>query len=1007
MIGKTISHYRVVEKIGEGGMGVVYVAEDTVLGRRVAIKTLTIKPGQNVQHFRTRFLREARAVSALSHPHIATIHDYGETKDGDPYIVMELVKGKTLGDLMLGESLTIARAVEIIQEVAEALAEAHRNGVVHRDIKPSNVAINHRGEVKVLDFGLAKQLNLDSLSDTDPERQTLLTSQTQEGVIVGTPLYLSPEQALGARIDARSDIFSLGTLLYECIAGRPPFDGATRIEICTKVIRDDPTPPSQLNPDVSENLERVVLKALAKKPENRYQTAEEMMADLHDARMSLPGAVMDRAVARVATPGLSTHPTGALATLSDIFKRPRISVGYVVAGVVIVALIGLATWRMTRATPYVPNAEAKRLYDLAVDALREGAFFKSSKILEQALANDDRFALAHARLAEAWTELDFSDKAKDELIRANDLVPNRSVLAQTDALRLQAITDTLKRDFPAAVENYRSLVGSVPESEKAFALVDLGRAYEKNEKLDKAIESYQQAIQHNGHYAAAFLRLGVALGRNQKYSDAEAALETASRLYDTSNEIEGVTEVLFQRGVLFTQQNKLTEAKTQLGRALERSIALENKDQRIRTLQQLSTTLVQGGDVAKAREYSQQAMELAQASGMENLTTAGLIAIGNSYQIKGDFAEAEKNYNEALRLARLYKGRYNEARALLALGVLRRRQDDPEATRDYTQQALAFYQQGSYGRQVFVAYTNLGYANVELGNYDEAARIFEKLLQGAQQVGDQQHVAFAHDGLGFVFLDTERWPQALSHFAEEYKTAQAANAKLIAGYAANNRGSVFWRLGKYKEAREDLSEAIVAAGPSGHEQSKDLMADATMSSAALALSERNFQDAASKAKKALELAGSEYKLTAARAASILGLAQALSGQIASGRQRCEEAVQLARSIHYAQPLSQALLALAEAQLIAGDAQAAIATAEEARALVVASKQHESEWRVYLIQARAHDKLGDKEKARQLASQATGVLAALEQTFGSDSYSSYLTRPDVQEWRRQVTVLTTR
>ncbi|MGH8527993.1 MAG: serine/threonine protein kinase, partial [Gammaproteobacteria bacterium] len=260
MIGKTISHYRIIEKIGEGGMGVVYVAEDTVLGRRVAIKTLTIKPGQNEQHFRTRFLREARAVSALSHPHIATIHDYGETKEGQPYIVMELVKGQTLGDLLTGNSLTIGRALEIIQQVAAALGEAHRNGVVHRDIKPSNVAVDHRGDVKVLDFGLAKQLNIDSLTESDPERQTLLTSQTQEGVIVGTPLYLSPEQALGSVIDARSDIFALGSLLYECVAGRPPFDGATRMEICTKIIRDDPVPPSKLNADVSENIDFIVLK---------------------------------------------------------------------------------------------------------------------------------------------------------------------------------------------------------------------------------------------------------------------------------------------------------------------------------------------------------------------------------------------------------------------------------------------------------------------------------------------------------------------------------------------------------------------------------------------------------------------------------------------------------------------------------------------------------------------------------------------------------------------------
>src|SRR6185503_19476760 len=397
-------------------MGVVYVAEDTVLGRRVAIKTLSIKPGQDEQHFRNRFLREARAVSALSHPHIATVHDYGETTEGEPYIVMELVKGETLGDLMLGESLTIARAIEVIEQVAEALAEAHRNGVVHRDIKPSNVAINHRGEVKVLDFGLAKQLNLDSLAETDPERQTLLTSQTQEGTIIGTPLYLSPEQALGITVDQRSDIFSLGTLLYECVAGRPPFDGATRMDICTKVIRDDPTPPSQLNPDVPQSLDRIALKALAKKPDARYQSADEMLVDLRQMRTDLQVSGMDHAVARLVPPAVGTRATGTLAALSDIFRRPRISVGWVVAGVAAVALTLIAAWWLTRPTPYEPKPEAKRLYDLAVNSLREGAYFKSRKILQQAVTDDPRFALAHARLAEAAMELDLSDQAKDELI---------------------------------------------------------------------------------------------------------------------------------------------------------------------------------------------------------------------------------------------------------------------------------------------------------------------------------------------------------------------------------------------------------------------------------------------------------------------------------------------------------------------------------------------------------------------------------------------------------------
>jgi len=211
VIGQTISHYRIIAKLGEGGMGVVYVGEDTHLARKVAIKFLA----SSDPLYRGRFLREARAVSALSHPNIAAVYDYGETEDGQPYIVMELVKGQTLSQLLEADTLTLARSIEIVISIAEALSEAHHHGIVHRDVKPSNVVVNERGQVKVLDFGLVKQVAEMGNGNIDSSAPTLFSVRTRSDVIVGTPLYLSPEQATGKPVDGRSDLFALGAVLYE------------------------------------------------------------------------------------------------------------------------------------------------------------------------------------------------------------------------------------------------------------------------------------------------------------------------------------------------------------------------------------------------------------------------------------------------------------------------------------------------------------------------------------------------------------------------------------------------------------------------------------------------------------------------------------------------------------------------------------------------------------------------------------------------------------------------
>jgi eukaryotic-like serine/threonine-protein kinase len=274
--GQIIGNYRILDRLGEGGMGVVYKAEDTRLGRLVAIK-FPVRGGDR-KTFRARFLNEARAISALNHPHIATVHDYGETPDGEPFLVMELVGGQDLTEKLHSGTLTLGAAVRIIADVADALDAAHRRGIVHRDVKPSNVRINNEQQVKVLDFGLSKQLS--EVKPTTDATTLHAEGLTSPGVVVGTPHYLSPEQAKSAPVDARSDIFALGTLLYECITGRPAFAGSSVIEIGAQVLHVDPPPPSQINPHIPPELDNATLRAMAKDPADRYQTAAEMRSDL-------------------------------------------------------------------------------------------------------------------------------------------------------------------------------------------------------------------------------------------------------------------------------------------------------------------------------------------------------------------------------------------------------------------------------------------------------------------------------------------------------------------------------------------------------------------------------------------------------------------------------------------------------------------------------------------------------------------------------------------------------
>ena len=992
MIGQTISHYRIVEIIGEGGMGVVYLAEDTHLARKVAIKFLSSLD----HHYRARFLREARAVSALSHPNVAAVYDYGETDDGKPYLVMELVKGQTLSQLIEEGGLTLARAIQIVSAIAEALGEAHHQGIIHRDIKPSNVVITERGQVKVLDFGLVKQILEPFSKDTDASASTLFTTHTRSDVIVGTPLYFSPEQATGRSVDGRSDLFALGAVMYECISGRSAFGGSSVIEIGAQVIHVEPPPPSKFNPRVPAELDRITMKALAKKAEERYQSAEEMLADLRPVLATLTSD--NHGTPRIlplTTSASGAHHTSALVTLSETLRRPRLSLGTFILAVLAIAIGGWAIVQLWKPRPYVPAPVAMDWYQRGMDAMRNGAFLQATLALKQAIVADDKFALAHARLAEAWTELDYADEAKNEMLRVAELVPERSRLARVDALYLEAIHATVTGDFPASVKAYSEIARLSPK--EAHVYFDLGRAHEKNDDTKKAIESYIQATSLSPQLAAAFLRVGLLYGRQLDLASASANFQQAETLYQALGSVEGQAEVFYERGFLLNKLGKVAEAKEQLQKSLTLAQTAHNQYQEVKTLLKLGDVAIDGGERARAQQYIQEAIELARANGIDNLTKRGLVDLGNTFLVDGNYAEAKKYYEQSYELAQKQKDTRNAARALLSLGSWAERQSMPDDAVKYIEQALPFYRQGGYRKELSQAFALLARAQVQKGEYQAALKASEEQLRIAHQLGDQSQVGIVLRDLGVVYTLLARYPEALTNIDQSYSIAKSLGNQKDIGLSLTLRANVLWRLGRYHEAEESLEQASsIAEQPS---LSKSLSAWYSLAAARMALSQRDFPEAASRSKKALAFAGTNLKGTLVEGNFTLGLAKAFSGAKQEGRSWCEQAVQMATQSNDPALLSEALLALAEAQLLNGDAVDALATALRSQEILSRLGKEDSQWIAWAIAARASH--NDKSKALDFATRATDVLAGLATKWGAENYDGYLNRPDIQFVRKQL------
>ena len=525
MIGTTLSHYRITATLGIGGMGEVYHAEDTKLGRRVALKVLPSEMAANPERLE-RFQREAKVVASLNHPNIVTIYSVEEA-DGLQFLTMELVEGNDLERLLPETGFPLSEIFEIAVPLADALATAHERGIVHRDLKPANVMLTKEGRVKILEFGRAK-LGLDSSLPLGDHDETALapgsSNLTGDGTILGTAPYMPPEQLEGLPVDHRADIFSVGVLLYELATGRRPFEGTSSIALASSILRDNPPPISEIKRDLPRHFARIVETCLEKDPEQRYQTAK----DLRNALQSLR---------RETESGLSGSRWSDVATSPEPGKARRakrsVTIG-IVAAALVIALLTLFIFLRPEPRPGQPTTEvpaqpvmdtqARLLLDQSRSYSREGATLPKLELAEQTLRRaleiepnsaylQSELALLLAAMQEEYPREGRGEEALALADRALTADP-----AMGKAWLAKGELDLLEGDGDTAVEAARQAIAMDESDVRGHVL--LGRGLLEQGLREEGLDQLRKAVEMEGGEILARYALATALLRMGQLDEA-------------------------------------------------------------------------------------------------------------------------------------------------------------------------------------------------------------------------------------------------------------------------------------------------------------------------------------------------------------------------------------------------------------------------------------------------------------------------------------------------------
>ena len=813
MIGKRFAHYEILGPLGSGGMGDVYRGRDLTLGREVAIKFLPAKYTQDPARL-ARFEQEARAASSLNHPNIVTIHEIGQS-DGAPYIVMELVSGRTLRDLLEGRPLLTRRSIDLAAQAASGLAKAHGAGIVHRDLKPENIMVTQDGFVKILDFGLAKltapQSDPENLADGKYEASTqshpvqIVTPATSPGSVLGTVGYMSPEQAKGQFLDFRSDQFACGAILYEMATGCRAFQRASPVQTLAAIIDAEPEPIESLNPSVPPPFRWIVERCLAKNPVDRYASTLDLARDLENVRDRLSegsgsgargvtrpstrrglllAGLLSLAAAAFVILGLAREPLVQMLKLRPVPAQKQIAVlSFVSPGsdgsseAFSDGIVEMLTSRLTQLERFqgslwvVPASEVREAGVTSAGAARR--LFGATLVITGSVQRTGSLVRLTANLVDATSLRQLRSIAVDGRVEDVSLLQDGVVSRVVQMLEVEL-----------SPEAKRVLTAGGTSVADAYQLYAEGRGnllrYEQAEKLETAIGLFQQALQRDPAYALAYAGLGEAYWRQydlvRRPEAAELAQKACRRALDLNDLLSPVHVTL---GLVHVGSGRLEEAEKDFARALD--LDPSNAE----ALAGLARTYEATGRTAEAEATYRRAIERRPGY------WAGYNNLGALYYATGRYPQAEAMFQKVVELTPDNLRGYGNLGGIYHLAG---KDDLAEAT---LRKSIAIKPTGE-------ALSNLGTIQFFRGRHAEAARSFEAAIR----LGSAEYKLLYNLAAAYALApgEKEKAPEAWRHAVEAAERERAVNPKdaplladLADGYA---------NLGETAKARATLGEAL-------------------------------------------------------------------------------------------------------------------------------------------------------------------------------------------------------